>query len=115
MNQSQKRRVLKSSAKKKTQKKSHMKFHVIILSAAFFFILIYLLTGPRGTIKYLQIYLEKEEMIDEIENLEKEKARLDSVRKRALNDQDYIEKIAREQYNMKKEGEKVYKIIREKE
>jgi len=42
--------------------------------------------------------------------LETKKATLDSERTLLLNNPEYIEKIAREKYNMKKKGEKVFRI-----
>ncbi len=72
-------------------------------------LLVFFLSGPRGTIRLLEQSKEKERLQQEIEALERTKAALDSEKVK-LHQDAYIEKIAREQYNMKKEGEKVYKI-----
>jgi len=53
---------------------------------------------------------KKQDLQNEIIELEKTKVELDSIRNRLENDPAYLEKIAREEYNMKKEGEKVIKI-----
>ena len=53
---------------------------------------------------------KKQDLIRDIEQLEATKADLDSIKNRLENDPTYIEKIAREEYNMKKKGEKVIKI-----
>jgi len=72
-------------------------------------VLMFFLSGPRGTIQLIRQNKEKERLLKEIEELEKTKVALDSEKVKLKQDA-YIEKIAREQYNMKKEGEKVYKI-----
>lgn len=101
-------------ANKKHTKKINpvfLKIGFIILGiAALFFIFV---SGPRGTWKLYQSDRDKQQLIKDIEELETKKANLDSERTRLLNDQDYIEKVAREQYNMKKKGEKVYRVENE--
>jgi len=74
---------------------------------------LFFITGPRGTLKLYKIKREKAHLQQDILRLEQKKARLDSVRSRLKNDPLYIEKIAREKYNMKKKGEKVYRILRD--
>ncbi len=71
------------------------------------------LSGPRGTIRYFKARQQKEQLQQDIKQLQAQKTHLDSLRIRLKNDPDYIEKLAREEYNMKKKGEKVYKIVRE--
>ncbi|HES58966.1 MAG TPA: septum formation initiator family protein, partial [Caldithrix sp.] len=53
---------------------------------------------------------KKQNLENEIQELETTKVELDSIKNRLENDPEYLEKIAREEYNMKKEGEKVIKI-----
>jgi len=79
----------------------------------FVLILFVFVSGPRGTWQLYRTDREKQKLVDEIRELEFKKAELDSERTRLLNDPEYIEKIAREKYNMKKEGEKVSKIEKE--
>lgn len=75
----------------------------------------YLLSGPRGAIKLIQIKNDRDRLKNEIRELEMQKSVLDSEKTRLKTDPEYIEKIAREEYNMKKKGEKVYKIVRDDE
>jgi len=96
--------------RKNSQKSSESKIWRYVLFAVLTVLaLLFFLTGPRGTIQLIHQNKEKERLIKEIEELEKTKAALDSEKVK-LNQDAYIEKIAREQYNMKREGEKVYKI-----
>ena len=96
--------------RKHPQRSSESKIRRYFLFAVFVVLaLLFFLTGPRGTIQLIRQNKEKERLIKEIEELEKTQAALDSEKVK-LNQNAYIEKIAREQYNMKKEGEKVYKI-----
>ena len=76
-------------------------------------ILFLFISGPRGTWQLYRTDREKQKLVDEIQELELRKTELDSERTRLLNDPKYIEKIAREKYNMKKKGEKVFKIEKE--
>jgi len=99
--------------KKQTKKRNpvFVKLVLLILGiATLFFIFV---SGPRGTWKLYQSDQEKQQLIKDIELLEAKKAEMDSERTRLLNDPDYIEKVAREEYNMKKKGEKVYRIENE--
>ncbi len=81
-------------------------FVIISIFTVFSFIF---LNGPRGLIRYYKVDKEKEQLERDIKTLKQEKSELDSEKVK-LNDDAYIEKIARESYNMKKSGEKVYKI-----
>jgi len=101
--------------KKKSKKKSNLLrnnkyFRIIILCTIALVIVITYLTGPRGTIRMFRDVQKKQDLIQEIEQLELTKAELDSIKNRLENDPTYIERIAREEYNMKKKGEKVIKI-----
>lgn len=88
--------------------KKHIRFIGIGVVVAIF--LIIYLTGPRGTIRLLRVMEKKQELVHDIKELESTKVELDSVKNRLENDPAYLEKIAREEYNMKKKGEKVIKI-----
>ena len=72
------------------------------------------LSGSHNIVRYFRQKSQKETLIRNIDSLKVQKAKLKSESKRLKNDFDYIEKIAREKYNMKKKDEKVYKIIKEK-
>ena len=88
--------------------KKHIKY--IIIGVVGIVLLIIYFTGPRGTIRLLRVMDKKQDLVNEIEELETTKVELDSIKNRLENDPEYLEKIAREEYNMKKEGEKVIKI-----
>lgn len=64
--------------------------------------------------QYIRQTSYKKQLEKDIQSLEKEKQQLEKEAKRLKTDMDYIEKIAREKYNMKKKDEKVYKIVKEK-
>ena len=70
--------------------------------------------GPRSVVQYIKQTSYKKSLQKDIQSLEQEKKSLEKEASRLKNDLDYIEKIAREKYNMKKKDEKVYKIIKEK-
>lgn len=88
------------------RRKRRLVWTAIILIAA-----IYLASGDRGTFKLIRFYNHKNEIEKEIEELKKKKAELEKIQTKLQNDPDYIEKIAREKYKMKKKGEKVYQVV----
>lgn len=74
-------------------------------------ILIYLfIQGDQGFLKYIKLQQEKKQILKQIERLKKEYN--DSLNEIDLltNNYRYIEKIAREQHQMGKKGEKIYII-----
>jgi cell division protein FtsB len=56
---------------------------------------------------------QKKELIQKTEELKSESETLEQGIQKLENNPDLIEKIAREEYGMKKPGEKVYKIKKE--
>lgn len=101
--------------RKKTPTKKHILLEkkyirLIAIGVVVIIFLIIYLTGPRGTIRMMHVMQKKQDLINEIEELETTKVELDSIKNRLENDPAYLEKVAREEYNMKKEGEKVIKI-----
>jgi cell division protein FtsB len=56
---------------------------------------------------------QKKELIQKTEELKSESETLEQDIQKLENNPDLIEKIAREEYGMKKPGEKVYKIKKE--
>ncbi len=97
-------------------KKLNPRFLKIILSI-FILLLVYFLfiSGPRGSWQLYKSDREKQQLQEDIQKLELRKAELDSEKNKLENDPGYIEKIAREKYNMKKKGEKVYRIENDKD
>jgi cell division protein FtsB len=58
-----------------------------------------------------QLASEKEDLKEKIEQMKQETAVLDEKIAELKANPDLLEKIAREQYGMRKNGEKVYRII----
>ncbi len=79
---------------------------LIIVAAVF-------ITGSRGTFQLYKFSKTKLDLKNEIEALETEKAKLENMKSKIETDPEYIEKIAREKYKMKKKEEKVYEIVEE--
>jgi cell division protein FtsB len=80
---------------------------ILIIVAAVF------ITGSRGTFQLYKFSKTKQDLKNEIETLETEKAKLENMKSKIETDPEYIEKIAREKYKMKKKEEKVYEIVEE--
>ena len=80
---------------------------VLLLCIAF------LLLNNNGMIKLFQEKKENQVLIEKKENLETKENELLEEKEKLQHNKKYIEKTAREQYNMVKPGEKVYKIIEE--
>jgi len=102
--------------KKVKTKKINPRFLKIVISL-FTLLVVYFLfiSGPRGSWQLYKRDREKEQLQNDIKELELRKAELDSEKTKLENDPAYIEKIAREKYNMKKEGEQVYRIENDKD
>ncbi len=80
---------------------------IILLCLAF------LLLNRNGMVRLVQEKREHREFIEKKITLEKKQKALLEEKEHLLNDKTYIEKIAREQYNMVLPGETVYKVIEE--
>lgn len=82
---------------------------------AFLGLFLYLfLGGPYGLIKIISLYTKLKGVESEIDRLTVEKVLLTKQCEKLGHDLFTIEKIAREKLGMIKDGEIVYKIIREK-
>jgi len=66
--------------------------------------------ADRGTWKFYQDYKERNALQQEIELLKTKRDRLQKEKDKLEHDMQYIEKIAREKYNMRKKDEKVFKV-----
>lgn len=82
----------------------------ILILLSFLTLLLLLSIGKRGFIQQIQVYREKKRLEMKIEALQEEKKVL-AEKKEKLNDPEHIEKIAREQYGMAKDKEKVYRVV----
>ncbi len=80
----------------------------VILLIIFFF-------GDHGVYQLYNLRQEKAEIQRSIAELRNEKQSLEFEKTRLETDYDYIEKIARERYRMRKPGEKVFKVVPKEE
>jgi cell division protein FtsB len=74
----------------------------------------YLLFGNRGILQRIRYQQQKTELQGKIREAEQETKDLQSQSKALDGDKKEIEKVARERYGMVREGEKVYKVNKEK-
>ncbi len=91
---------------------------VVWFFLALLLLVLYLLvTNENGLFQIHQLRGKVKGLKTEIEILESKKGELEREKDLLLNDLDYIEKKAREEYGMLKRGEKVYTVrfIRTKE
>jgi cell division protein FtsB len=68
----------------------------------------------KGILQHIHLQQEKREMIEKISNAQKEQIQLQQTSKALDKDPKMIEKVAREQYGLVREGETVYKAKKEK-
>lgn len=98
------KRTKYQSARKRKSSKS--KFRYVILGIVV--ILIYLfIQGDQGFLKYMKLQQEKRRLLKQIELLRAEYDSLGTEIELLTNNYRYIEKIAREQYQMGKKDEKI--------
>lgn len=77
-------------------------------------LLLFVLFGSRGVVQRVRLQNEKTELEAKVEQAEQETKRLQAESKALDGDKKAIEKVAREKYGMVREGEKVYKVNRDK-
>ncbi len=83
--------------------------HLIIIGVLALALFLFVF-ADRGTWKLYQDYKERDALRQEIEMLKKKRDRLREEKDKLEHDMQYIEKIAREKYHMRKKDEKVYKV-----
>ena len=96
----------------RTIKKHNGLFFVIMFIVL---ILTLFLFADRGFLHFYRSYNERETLEKEIEALQQKRDTLLQEKDKLKNDPEYIEKIAREKYKMKKKDEKVYQVEMEKD
>ena len=79
------------------------------------FMVLTFIFGDHGILQLNKLKKEKEKIQNHITELREEKEELVLEKHRLENDLNYIEKLAREKYRMAKPGEKVFKVISDKE
>jgi len=77
-------------------------------------ILLFLLFGNRGIVQRLKLQHQKADLEMKIQHAEEEGKRLQVDSKALDGDKRAMEKVARENYGMHREGETVYKISKKK-
>ena len=74
------------------------------------FLIIHLIFNDLGLIKMFELKSKKNDLHVDIQKLKIEIEEKTQVANMLLNDFEYIEKIAREQFRMVKKGEKVFRV-----
>ncbi len=100
-------RLLQHSLPRMLRRGALWKIGIIII------ILGYILFGNRGVLQRVNLEIEKQNMIEQVEEAEKETELLNKQLERVSNDDAFIEKIARERHGMIRTGETVYRIAEE--
>ena len=86
----------------------------LIFALAILLLFYYLfMAGDTGLIQYWQLQSRRDKIQQEIERLETEKEKLEYEIGQLKNSPDYVEKIAREQYHMQRDDEKVFIVPEE--
>ncbi len=102
-------RFLKKIVKKAAKNKKRT-----ILIIFLFVVFLYLLFDNKGIIRRLSLEAEQREWIEKLKADSAETKRLQDEVKALENDNKTIEKTAREKYGMKREGETVYQLKKDK-
>jgi cell division protein FtsB len=74
-------------------------------------VLILFVFNDMGLIKYFQLKKQNQKLIEEINSVRNERKELSKKIVKLESDLEYIEKIAREEFRMAKQGEKVFRVI----
>ena len=78
-------------------------------------LLIIFIFGDHGLFQLYKLKRERKQVQIHITQLRENREKLIAEKNRLENDLDYIEKLARERFKMAKTGEKVFKVIPQKE
>jgi cell division protein FtsB len=99
---------------KKIVKKAANNKRRTILIIFLFIVFLYLLFDNKGIIRRLSLEAQNREWIEKLQADSVEIKRLQEQKKALENDKKTIEKTAREKYGMKREGETVYQVKKDK-
>jgi cell division protein FtsB len=97
---------LRSQVRGEIKKRKLILFTVILIGIAYLFISF--IFGEQGIIKYIEISAKKSNLEKEIVSLQKENEQLRRDMKVIKEEPFYIEKYAREEYGLVKEGDWVF-------
>ena len=87
---------------------------IILLIGALSLLIIFFF-GDHGVYQLYTLKKERAQIQNQIDNLRKEKIELENEKIKLQTDYKYIEELAREKYRMAKKGEKVFKVIDQKQ
>ena len=99
--------ILTRTKRKKTKKRP---LYLMISGGVLFFLFIFLV-GNHGLIRYYQLQKRKAELVQQINQLKEEQTQLEQEIELITNNFRYIEKKAREIFQMGKKGEKIYFMV----
>ena len=85
-------------------------FKIILFIVTGVFVLFVFLSGPKGTVRLVQLSLERDRVDDEIQTLKRDNIRIQKDIDRYLHDQNAVEDEARRQLGFVKKGEVVYRF-----
>ena len=105
-----KRRTSKQTNRSDVQKRI---IRAILLIGALSLVIIFFL-GDHGLYQLYTLKKERAKIQSQINTLRKEKIELENEKIKLQTDYKYIEELAREKYRMAKKGEKVFKVIDQK-
>ena len=105
-----KRKSSKQLHKTDTQKRV---IRTILAIGALSLIIIFFF-GDHGLYQLYTLKKERVQIQNQINDLRKEKIELEHEKTKLQTDYKYIEELAREKYRMAKKGEKVFKVIEQK-
>tara|TARA_Y100001936_G_C15969533_1_gene610318 strand:+ start:761 stop:1099 length:339 start_codon:yes stop_codon:yes gene_type:complete len=110
---------MKNYSRKKPKVKAASNIQKKIIRAVLLFgflaLLITFFFGDHGLYHLYTLRAERNKVQKEIDYLRNQKITLEDEKTRLKTDYKYIEEMAREKYRMAKKGEKVFKVIEEKE
>ena len=107
------KRVYRDNIVKKTGSQKNKGIRKFLTITVIILFILFFITGQRGSYKLYKFSRQLRELEIEIAKISEEIKKLEEEKEKINNDPAYIEKIAREKYKMKKEGEQVYQIIEE--
>jgi cell division protein DivIC len=85
-----------------------------VLAVIFIGLFLIFFTGNKSLFRLYSLHKEEEKLQKQHDNLLQQNRELENEINNLKTDQKYLEKVAREKYNMKKEGEEIYVVEPEK-
>lgn len=93
--------------------KKHKRLPWIVLGTVLLLLLFAFFTGGKSLFNLYSLYDERNQLIRDKERLEAENKQLKEEIEKLRKDMEYIEKVAREKYNLKRDDEEVFKVVPE--